>query len=93
MAYMLIGYDKFEDWERIWYRFHRMIEREIRPYPMVYDRSRTDLLCFQRWVITGLYRIVPWDEYRRSTKSDESVEAYRRISSRIRPRNRYKRLA
>jgi hypothetical protein len=93
MAYMLIGYDRFEDWERIWRRFHRMIEREIRPYPMVYDRSRTDLLCFQRWVITGLYRIVPWDEYRRSTKSDESVEAYRRISSQVRPRNRDKRLA
>ncbi len=45
---------------------------------MVYDRKRTDLLSFQRWVLTGLYRIVKWDEYRRSTKSADSVAAYRR---------------
>jgi hypothetical protein len=76
MAYMLIGYDKAETWERIWHRFNRIVERGIEPYPMVYDRSRADLLCFQRWVITGLYRIVPWNEYERSTKSIESMDAY-----------------
>lgn len=63
MAYMLIGYDKAETWERIWHRFNRMVERGIKPYPMVYDRSRKDLCAFQRWVNLGLYRIVPWDEY------------------------------
>jgi hypothetical protein len=73
MAYMLIGFDKTETWERIWHRFNRMVERGIEPYPMVYDRTRTDLLAFQRWVITGLYRIVPWREYKRETKSAESV--------------------
>lgn len=78
MAYMLIGYDPAETWDRIWRRFNLMVERGIRPYPMVYDRSRTDLLSFQRWVLTGLYRIVKWDEYRRSTKSAESVAAYER---------------
>lgn len=76
MAYMLIGYDKTETWARIWHRFNRMVERGIEPYPMVYDRARSDLKCFQRWVITGLYRIVPWNEYERSTKSAESVEAW-----------------
>ena len=80
-AYMLIGYDIAETWDRIWHRFNRMVERGIRPYPMVYDRKRTDLLSFQRWVLTGLYRIVKWDEYRRSTKSVESVEAYERSVS------------
>jgi hypothetical protein len=78
MAYMLVGFDRLENWDRIWHRFHRMVERGIRPYPMVYDRSRTDLLCFQRWVITGLYRIVPWNEYRRGTKSVASLESYQR---------------
>jgi len=78
MAYMLIGYDIAETWDRIWHRFNRMVERCIRPYPMVYDRKRVDLLSFQRWVLTGLYRIVKWDEYKRSTKSAESVEAYER---------------
>lgn len=78
MAYMLIGYDPFETWDCIWHRFNRMVERGIRPYPMVYDRERSDLLSFQRWVLTGLYRIVKWDEYRRSTKSSDSVAAFQR---------------
>jgi hypothetical protein len=76
MAYMLVGFDITETWDRIWYRFFRLVDRGIRPYPMVYDRRRTDLLCFQRWVLTGLYRIVKWDEYKRSTKSPESMAAY-----------------
>lgn len=79
MAYMLIGFDKTETWDRIWHRFGRMVERGIEPYPMVFDRKRVDLLCFQRWVITGLYRIVPWTEYRRETKSRASEEAYLRV--------------
>lgn len=75
-AYMLIGFDPAETWPRIWHRFRRMVDCGIEPYPMVYDRKRKDLLCFQRWVITGLYRIVPWDEYERSTKSPESVAGW-----------------
>lgn len=81
MAYMLIGYDKNETWERIWHRFNRMVEREILPYPMVFDRSRKDLLAFQRWVVMGLYRVVPWDQYDRETKSEESISAYLAASS------------
>lgn len=81
MAYMLIGFDITETWDRIWHRFNRMVERGIRPYPMVYDRKRTDLLSFQRWVLTGLYRIVGWDEYKRSTKSEESLAAYNRATA------------
>lgn len=76
MVYMLIGYDPKETWERIWYRFKRMIDRDIKPYPMVFDRSRTDLLCFQRWVITRLYEFVSWDKYQRETKTQESVAAW-----------------
>lgn len=36
MVYMLIGWDPSETWERVMYRFERMKERGIRPYPMVY---------------------------------------------------------
>ncbi len=64
MAYMLVGFDKRETWEAIWHRFHRMVDRGILPYPMVFDRSRKDLTAFQRWVITGLYRAVSWEDYR-----------------------------
>lgn len=78
MAYMLIGYDKAETWDRIWHRFGRMVDRGIKPYPMVYDRNRRDLLAFQRWVVTGLYRAVPWIEYQQETKSAESQEAFMR---------------
>ena len=81
MAYMLIGYDQAETWDRIWHRFNRMVERGIQPYPMVYDRSRKDLLAFQRWVVTGLYRAVPWNEYERSTKSPESMAAFERVAA------------
>ena len=78
MAYMLVGYDPRETWDLIWRRFNRMVDRGVEPYPMVYDRQRRDLLCFQRWVVTGLYRIVPWTKYRRETRSIESSAAYER---------------
>ena len=72
---MLIGFDKNETWDRIWYRFKRMVERDIEPYVMVFHRPgqtpSADLKCFQRWTNRGLYRIVPWPNYRRQTKSDE----------------------
>lgn len=63
MAYMLVGFDPSETWDSIMHRFGRMVERGIRPYPMVYDRSRLDLKRFQRWVVTGLYRAVPFADY------------------------------
>ena len=76
MAYMLIGCDPEETWSRIWYRFRKMLECGIEPYPMVFRRSRQDLLCFQRWVIRGLYRKIPWPEYKRTTKTAESVKGW-----------------
>lgn len=64
MACMLVGFDPAETMERILYRFTRMTERGIRPYPMPFDQRRRDLKAFQRWAVTGLYRAVPWAEYR-----------------------------
>lgn len=84
MAYMLIGYDGAETWDRIWHRFTRMVERGISPYPMVYS-GRADLKCFQRWVIAGggQYRWISWGDYERETKSAESVEAWRPYEDRL----------
>lgn len=76
MAYMLIGCDSTESWARIWYRFRKMVECGIEPYPMVFNRNRSDLLCFQRWVIRGLYRKVPWPQYKKATKTPESVAGW-----------------
>lgn len=78
MVYMLIGYDPLETWDRIWYRFNKMIDMGMDPYPMVYDEKRIDLKCFQRWVITRTYKTTPWDEYHRQTKSQSSNDAYLR---------------
>lgn len=63
MTYMLVGYDPQETWGKIFHRFDRMVERGILPYPMVYNNTRKDLKAFQRWVVTGLYRAVPWQDY------------------------------
>lgn len=83
MAYMLVGFDKRETWDRIWHRFNRMVEFGIEPYPMVFDCRATDpdryreLKRIQRWVVTGLYRAVPYSEYDASKKSKRgpAVEA------------------
>jgi hypothetical protein len=76
MVYMLVGYDKNETWDRIWYRFDRMITLGIMPYPMVFDRSRKDLCAFQRWINTGLYNHCKWSDYDSPSRSDESTKAY-----------------
>jgi hypothetical protein len=78
MAYMLIGFDKNETWDRIWHRFRRMVERGIKPYPMVFDPNRKDLKAFQRWVITGIYRAgIPFEEYRVSARRADRRPAER----------------
>lgn len=74
-AYMLVGFDKNETWDRIHHRFGRMVEREIEPYPMVFDCRATDperyrgLKKFQRWAVTGLYRAVQFSEYDANRKA------------------------
>lgn len=66
MVYMLIGYDPSETFERLLHRFNRLVELGVLPYPMLYGSGDDKLKAFQRWVIRGLYRYVPFDEYRRN---------------------------
>ena len=82
MAYMLVGFDKKETWERLFYRFRRMVEIGIRPYPMIFGEKKRGLPDggsnisyagrtlgeFQRWVVTGLYRAVDFRDYDVSIK-------------------------
>ena len=77
MAYMLVGFDKHETWERLFYRFRKMTELGIKPYPMIYGEKKRGLPDggsntsyegrtlgeFQRWVVTGLYRAVEFRDY------------------------------
>lgn len=87
MAYMLVGFDRAETWDRIWYRFTLMVERGISPYPMVFNEKRADQKCFQRWVIAGggMYRYIAWGDYQRETKSEESVRAWEPYAERLTP--------
>ena len=73
MVYMLVGFAPDETWERALYRFDRMVERGLLPYPMVFDRTRKDLKHFQRWVVTGLYRAVSFADYRPWISSPEGL--------------------
>jgi hypothetical protein len=74
MAYMLVGFFKNETWPTIWERFNAMVSRGIEPFPMVFDCRAADperyrsLKRFQRWVVTGLYRAVPFEYYDASAK-------------------------
>lgn len=80
-VYMLVGYDQRETWERLFFRFNRMIERGVRPYPMVFGgddrRPRSPeyakLKRFQRWVITGAHKVSRFEEY--STKRQRDATA------------------
>ena len=77
LVYMLVGWDKNETWERVFFRFNKMAARGIRPYPMVFgDRKRgmpmgghnadiahRSLGDFQRWAIRRAYTFVPFEHY------------------------------
>lgn len=68
MVYMLVGFDPSETLERIMYRFTRMTELGIRPYPMVYNNADPTLKRFQRWAIRKYYTFIPFAEYNASAK-------------------------
>lgn len=78
MVYMLVGYDPDETWQRLFFRFNKMVELGIRPYPMVYNADRQKTLPlggmnapvgkrtlgeFQRWVIRKAYTFIPFEAY------------------------------
>jgi hypothetical protein len=88
MAYMLIGYDKRETWERLFYRFNKMTALGIRPYPMPFQSERNRTLPlgghnapiahrtlgeFQRWVIRKAYTFIPFENYDVNAKGREPV--------------------
>jgi hypothetical protein len=77
LVYMLIGWDKAETWERVLYRFDRMVALGIRPFPMIYgDRHRTlplggcnqriahkPLWHFQKWAVRRYYELMPFEAF------------------------------
>lgn len=90
LAYMLVGYDKRETWERVLYRFNKMTVLGIRPYPMVFgDRmrglppgqtnqrlGRKTLSDFQRWAIRKAYTFIPFEHYDVSAKGSAVADQF-----------------
>lgn len=87
MVYMLVGFDAKETWERLFYRFNKMVALGIRPYPMVYGSRAKKLPAgghngriehrtlgdFQRWVIRKSYNFIPFEEYDANAKGRRAV--------------------
>lgn len=66
MVYMLCGYWKTETFEDVYYRFQKMVDMGLMPYPMVYGVNPL-LKKFQRWVVGRYYQIIPWSDYQRKS--------------------------
>ena len=69
MVYMIIGYWPGETMDDILWRFNKLNDAGVLPYPMVYDRERTEHKKFQRWVNRRYYQFVPWEKYDSSIRS------------------------
>jgi hypothetical protein len=75
MAFMLVGFDKKETWDRINHRIDLMMERGILPYPMVFENKtypgdERTLKDFQRWAIrlsgSGKIKWADYDPHKRA---------------------------
>ncbi len=64
LVYMLCGYWKWETFDDIYYRFEKMKQIGLLPYPMVYGQNK-ELKKFQRWVIRRYYQFTEWEEYKK----------------------------
>lgn len=68
MVYMLCGYWKWETFDDIYYRFKRMTEMGLMPYPMVYGHN-PELKKFQQWVIRRYWQFTDWETFKNEKES------------------------
>lgn len=78
LVYMLCGYWQTETFEDVYYRFERMRDMGIMPYPMIFAESKNykELKKFQRWVVRRYYQFTDWETFKNETGAD-----YRRKKS------------
>jgi hypothetical protein len=100
LAYMLVGYDHRETWERVLYCFHKMADIGIRPFPMVFGDRRRGLpgelpgqtpAQFQRLAVRRLYTVVPFADYDPSQRT--SSAAFWKVTNPIYARTGRRRMA
>lgn len=81
MVYMLCGYWKDETFEDIYYRFEKMIDMGLMPYPMVYGQNKK-LKKFQQWVVRRYNQFISWEDFSTKKEADyyekqETVDQYK----------------
>lgn len=64
MVYMLVGYWPGETIKDVLFRFNKLKDAGVMPFPMVYDEKNRELKRFQRWVVRRYYQFVEWKDYR-----------------------------
>jgi len=73
MVYMLCGYWKTETFDDIYYRYQKMMDIGLMPYPMIYLNTTADyqqLKKFQRWVIRRYHEFITWEKFSTQTERD-----------------------
>ncbi len=72
MVYMLCGYWKTETFDDVYYRFEKMRDMGLMPYPMIYIDSPDfkRLKKFQRWVIRRYYQFIDWETFNTTSEKD-----------------------
>lgn len=63
-VYFLCGYWPGETEDDRIYRFQKMRELGVFPYPMVWDNTNRDLKRFQQWCLTAAWRYYDWEFYK-----------------------------
>lgn len=76
MVYMLVGFNSLETHEERMYRFEKIAEKGMKPYPMVYDNSNKELRRWARWIIGRYCQFISWDNF---MKKEKFVKIERKI--------------
>jgi len=76
LVYMLCGYWPNETFEDVYYRFQKMDEAKLLPYPMVYDQENKTLKKFQRWVVRRYYQFITWEDYLSGKHSERELTLF-----------------
>lgn len=66
---MLCGYWPGETFEDVYYRFQRMKDAGLKPYPMVYGENK-QMKRFQRWVIRRYHEFISWERYGKAGEAE-----------------------
>lgn len=72
VVYMLCGYWQTETFDDVYYRYEKMVDMGLMPYPMIYDQSKNyaELKKFQRWVIRRYSQFIDWESFKKENASD-----------------------